>query len=73
MKRAGVTILAGTDGPYTEGGDALHSELDLLVEAGLTPLQALQAASLGRGSSRKYLQHAEDQCRGPQWPTVLKG
>jgi hypothetical protein len=45
MKRAGVTILAGTDGPYTEGGDALHSELDLLVQAGLTPLQALQAAS----------------------------
>src|ERR1700749_2191141 len=45
MKRAGVPILAGTDGPYPQGGDALHSELELLVEAGLTPLQALQAAS----------------------------
>jgi imidazolonepropionase-like amidohydrolase len=45
MKRAGVTILAGTDGPYGEGGDALHSELELLVEAGLSPLEALQAAS----------------------------
>jgi imidazolonepropionase-like amidohydrolase len=45
MKRAGVTILAGTDGPYPQGSDALHSELELLVEAGLTPLQALQAAS----------------------------
>jgi hypothetical protein len=45
MKRAGVTILAGTDGPYGQGGDALHSELELLVEAGLTPLQSLQAAS----------------------------
>lgn len=45
MKRAGVPILAGTDGPYPEGGDALHGELELLVEAGLTPLQALQAAS----------------------------
>ncbi len=45
MKRAGVTILAGTDGPYAQGGDALHSELELLVEAGLSPLQALQAAS----------------------------
>lgn len=45
MKRAGVTILAGTDGPYSQGGDALHSELELLVKAGLTPLQALQAAS----------------------------
>jgi imidazolonepropionase-like amidohydrolase len=45
MKRAGVPILAGTDGSYDEGGDALHGELELLVEAGLTPLQALQAAS----------------------------
>ena len=45
MKRAGVPILAGTDGPYPEGGDALHGELELLVQAGLTPLQALQAAS----------------------------
>lgn len=45
MKRAGVRILAGTDGPYPQGGQALHSELELLVEAGLTPLQALQAAS----------------------------
>jgi imidazolonepropionase-like amidohydrolase len=45
MKRSGVTILAGTDGAYSEGGDALHRELELLVRAGLTPLQALQAAS----------------------------
>ena len=45
MKRAGVTILAGTDGPYSEGGNALHGELELLVEAGLRPLEALQAAS----------------------------
>jgi hypothetical protein len=45
MKRAGATILAGTDGSYAKGGDALHSELDLLVEAGLITLQALQAAS----------------------------
>jgi len=45
MKRAGMTILAGTDGPYPQGGDELHSELELLVQAGLTPLQALQAAS----------------------------
>jgi imidazolonepropionase-like amidohydrolase len=45
LKRAGVPILAGTDGPYSQGGDALHGELELLVEAGLTPLQTLQAAT----------------------------
>lgn len=45
MKRAGVPILAGTDGPYSEGGKALHEELALLVGAGLAPLQALQSAT----------------------------
>jgi cytosine/adenosine deaminase-related metal-dependent hydrolase len=45
MKRDGVRILAGTDGPYGGGGAALHDELELLVQAGLTPLQALQAAT----------------------------
>ena len=49
MQRAGVTILAGTDfGPqgYFVPGLSLHQELGLLVEAGLTPLQALQAATI---------------------------
>ena len=45
MRHAGVLILAGTDGPYSQGGDALHGELELLVRAGLTPLQALQSAT----------------------------
>jgi imidazolonepropionase-like amidohydrolase len=44
---AGVTILAGTDGPLppTEPGKSLHREIELLVEAGLRPLQALAAAT----------------------------
>jgi imidazolonepropionase-like amidohydrolase len=45
MKRVGVPILAGTDGPYPQGGKALHRELEFLVEAGLTPLQAIQSAT----------------------------
>ncbi len=45
MKRDKVPILAGTDGDYTQGGDALHGELELLVQAGLTPHQALQSAT----------------------------
>ena len=45
MKQTGVPILAGTDGPYSQGGDTLHTELALLVQAGLTPLQALQSAT----------------------------
>jgi imidazolonepropionase-like amidohydrolase len=47
MHRAGVNILAGTDtmNPYCFPGFSLHDELALLVEAGLPPMAALQAAT----------------------------
>jgi imidazolonepropionase-like amidohydrolase len=47
MYRAGVPILAGTDtmNPQCFPGFGLHDELALLVDAGLTPLAALQAAT----------------------------
>lgn len=48
MQKAGVTILAGSDcGPfnsYVYPGDAIHSELEALVKAGLTPQQALMTS-----------------------------
>jgi imidazolonepropionase-like amidohydrolase len=46
--RAGVVLLAATDVEFPLGvpGLALHEELVRLVEAGLTPLEALQAATL---------------------------
>jgi hypothetical protein len=49
MHLAGVTIMAGTDlgAPALVPGVSLHDELERLVrDAGLTPLQALQAATL---------------------------
>lgn len=47
MQKAGVKILAGTDtaAPFVYPGFSLHDELALLVDAGLTPMQALQAAT----------------------------
>jgi imidazolonepropionase-like amidohydrolase len=47
MQRAGVGILAGTDtpNPYVYPGFALHDELELLVAAGLSPMEALEAAT----------------------------
>jgi imidazolonepropionase-like amidohydrolase len=47
MNAAGVPIMAGTDttAPYVFPGSSLHEELALLVKAGLTPMQALQAAT----------------------------
>jgi imidazolonepropionase-like amidohydrolase len=48
MHRAGVKILAGTDvlNPYAFPGFSLHDELALLVEAGLSPMDALKTATL---------------------------
>jgi imidazolonepropionase-like amidohydrolase len=48
MHDAGVTILAGTDSPMpgVYPGFSLHEELALLVESGLTPVEALRAATL---------------------------
>lgn len=43
MKRAGVKIMAGTDFPPERS--RLYEELSLLVEAGLTPMEALQSAT----------------------------
>jgi hypothetical protein len=45
MWRSGVKIMAGTDGPLSQAGAALHDELALLVKAGLSPMQALQSAT----------------------------
>jgi imidazolonepropionase-like amidohydrolase len=47
MRRAGVRLITGTDAgsTYDLPGFDLHNELTLLVGAGLTPLEALTAAT----------------------------
>ncbi len=44
---AGLVIAAGTDAPYPGvfQGEGVHRELELLVEAGLAPLDAIRAAT----------------------------
>jgi Tol biopolymer transport system component len=44
--RAGGIVLAGTDSPLAPYGVSLQAELQMLVEGGFTPLQALQTATL---------------------------
>ena len=48
FNKNGVKIMPGTDTPigFLTPGYSLHKELELLVEAGLTPLQALQSATV---------------------------
>ena len=59
MQKAGVRILAGTDAPapYVFPGSGLHDELQLLVESGLTPFEALQSATK---SPAEFLHSAKD-------------
>ena len=66
MRQAGVEIIAGTDvlNPYCFPGFSLHDELALLVEAGLSPLEALQAATM---NAARY------QSREKELGTVEKG
>ena len=47
LHKAGVPVLAGTDAPNpgTAHGVSIHRELQLLVQAGLTPAEALSAAT----------------------------
>ena len=47
FKKNGLVVLAGTDAPNpgTTYGASLHQELELLVQSGLTPAEALTAAT----------------------------
>lgn len=52
LHQAGATLVVGTDANKAQGvpaavphGSSLHDELDLLVEAGLSPLEALRSAT----------------------------
>lgn len=59
---AGVPILAGTDAAFPDGtpwvwpGSSLHDELQLLVEAGLTPAEAIASAT-GKATAHLGLEH----------------
>ncbi|MDX2059631.1 MAG: amidohydrolase family protein [Gemmatimonadales bacterium] len=66
MFDAGVLLVAGTDAPYPGDyyGEGLHRELELLVEAGLAPLDVISLAT--RNAAR--LVRAESE-----WGTVEPG
>ena len=56
---AGVPVLVGTDAPdsFVFPGSSVHEEIGELVKAGLTPAQALRAATLG---AAEFLGIADD-------------
>ena len=63
LQRAEVPLLTGTDSPGIPGmfaGSSLHDDLRVLVEAGLTPYQALVASTRNAGEyARKHLRSRE--------------
>lgn len=58
MHDAGVTILVGTDAsnPFVLPGISIHTELAMLVRAGMTPAEVLRAATL---ENARYLDAAD--------------
>lgn len=64
LQQAGVTLLAGTDAGFLNSfnypGIGLHEELALFVHHGLTPLQALQAATV---NGARFLKQEADNGR----------
>jgi imidazolonepropionase-like amidohydrolase len=59
MQRANVPLLAGTDTGvlYSRPGFSLHDELEMMVDAGLTPVEALRTATV---NAAEYLDATDD-------------
>jgi Amidohydrolase family len=64
LHRAGARLMLGTDGGsyHTEPGFSIHDELAALVEAGLTPYEALRTGTV---RAAMYLRH-------PDWSGVIQ-
>jgi hypothetical protein len=70
---AGARVLAGTDtfDAYVLPGSSLHDEMALLVDAGLTPLQALQSATRDAAAFRGALDREGTIARGKRADLLL--
>lgn len=61
LQEAGVQLLAGSDSAalntYVYPAEALHEELELFTDAGLTPLEALQSATI---NGARFMRRSSD-------------
>ena len=73
MSDAGVNIMAGTDStaPNIFPGFSLHDDLAYMVQAGMTPLQALQAATSKPAEFLQRGMHQGSIARGQRADLVL--
>ena len=73
--QAGGKVMAGTDDPFPGAtGFNQHMEMAMLVEVGLTPMQALRAMTIlgSRGHDGKA-EGADNAAGGFHWPRRLRG
>ena len=72
LKATHVPILAGTDAPNpgTSHGASIHRELELLVRSGLTPAEALAAATSGPGGNFSSRRPRHDRSRKAGRPSA---
>ena len=70
MHTAGVSLLAGSDSldPFLYPGSSLHEELELLVQSGLTSMEALQTAT---SNPARFLHRDKDGGIGAIEPNKL--
>jgi hypothetical protein len=73
LHRADVRILAGTDAPMPQvyPGFSLHKELEFLVEAGLSPADALRAATLWPAEFLGIAEHSGSVALGKRADLLL--
>ncbi len=67
LHEAGVVILTGSDAPNpgTAFGASIHRDVELLVHAGLTPVEALRAATSNAAESFRLEGHGRIALGGP--------
>lgn len=69
LHRAGIPIVAGTD--QTVPGYSLHREIELYVQAGFTPMEAIQAATIVPARAMKLDKETGTVAKGKRADLIL--
>jgi imidazolonepropionase-like amidohydrolase len=69
LHRAGIPIVAGTD--QAVPGYSLHRELELYVQAGFTPMEAIQAATIVPATAMKVDKELGTVAKGKRGDLIL--
>jgi imidazolonepropionase-like amidohydrolase len=69
LHKAGIPVVAGTD--QTVPGYSLHREIELYVQAGFTPMEAIQAATLASARAMGLSQESGTVEKGKRGDLIL--